>query len=151
MCTLQSLCLHYNIYVYSTISMCTLQSLMYTTISMVLHHRSQTFVRCRCCCEFIEIVTLRCHSLWTRQWINGSFGKSFPWNKIDNTFVAMFLFGIFARSAVSVTRVGEISPLWQILQVFGNFSTVDFLFGKILNLLWQPCCNTGPFFNVVND
>ena len=104
MCTLQSLCLHYNIYVYSTISMCTLQSLMYTTISMVLHHRSQTFVRCRCCCEFIEIVTLRCHSLWTRQWINGSFGKSFPWNKIDNTFVAMFLFGIFARSAVSVTR-----------------------------------------------
>ena len=51
----------------------------------------------------------------------------------------------------SVTRVGEISPLWQILQVFGNFSTVDFLFGKILNLLWQPCCNTGPFFNVVND
>ena len=31
----------------------------------------------------------------------------------------------------------EISPLWQKLKVFGNFSKLSLVFGKILNLLWQ--------------
>ena len=36
---------------------------------------------------------------------------------------------------VSLTRFGDISPLWQNLKVFGNFVRDYFVFGKILNLL----------------
>ena len=46
--------------------------------------------------------------------------------------------------ANSVTRLGEISPLWQNLKVFGNFVRDYFVIGKILNLLWQ-------FFNAVRQ
>ena len=36
------------------------------------------------------------------------------------------------------------------LQVFGNFLTVYFLFGKMLSLLWQICDIIGLIFNVAN-
>ena len=41
----------------------------------------------------------------------------------------------FNRS--SVTRFGEISPLWQNFQSLGQFLKVNLLFGKILARLWQ--------------
>ena len=41
----------------------------------------------------------------------------------------------FNRS--SVTRFGEISPLWQNFQSLGQFLKVNLLFGKILGRLWE--------------
>ena len=38
----------------------------------------------------------------------------------------------------------------NILQVFGKFLTVYFLFGKIVNLLWQICYTSGLIFIVAN-
>ena len=42
-------------------------------------------------------------------------------------------------ASASVTRCGEISPLWQNLKVFGPFLRVYLVFGKMLNLLWDIC------------
>ena len=58
----------------------------------------------------------------------------------------------------SVTWFGKISPLWQKSTVsLGQFSTVYFLFwkilnlfGKILNLFWQICDIVGLFVIVAN-
>ena len=41
----------------------------------------------------------------------------------------------FNRSSVS--RFGEISPLWQNFQSLGQFLKVNLLFGKILGRLWE--------------
>ena len=66
-------------------------------------------------------------------------------------------------SNVSIKRCssfGNPSSVWpdlakflhfgKILQVFGNILKVYFLFGEILNLLWQICCITGQIFIVTN-
>ena len=39
--------------------------------------------------------------------------------------------------ASSVTRFGEISLLGENLKSFGHFLSIDLVFGKIVNLLWQ--------------
>ena len=44
----------------------------------------------------------------------------------------------------------HICHLGKILQAFGNFLTVYFLFGKMLGLLWQICYTIGLNFIVVN-
>ena len=51
----------------------------------------------------------------------------------------------------SVTRFGEILPLWQKFVFFGNFLTVYFVFGKILMWLWQICDIIGLICIVAND
>ena len=48
----------------------------------------------------------------------------------------------------SVTRFGEISPLWTTF--FGHSPRIYFVFGKILNLLWQKFYVIGQIFIVVN-
>ena len=64
-------------------------------------------------------------------------------------------------STSSVTRFGEISPLWQqkfkslaiLTSLFSlwQFLQVSLVFGKILNLLWQSLKAIGQFFIVVNS
>ena len=49
------------------------------------------------------------------------------------------------RARSSVTRFGEISPLWQKLKGFGHFWRFIFALGKILNLLWQKKSNSVNF------
>ena len=38
---------------------------------------------------------------------------------------------------ISVTKLGEISPLWQKKLSLWQFLKVYLIFGKIVNLLWQ--------------
>ena len=51
------------------------------------------------------------------------------------------------KLTTSVTRFGEISPLWQKLKVFGKFLISYF---QILSLLWQNCDIIGLVFIVAN-
>ena len=51
---------------------------------------------------------------------------------------------------ISVTRIGEISPLWQIIYVFGNFLRVYLLFGIHFNPLWHFLNAIGQIFIDVN-
>ena len=44
---------------------------------------------------------------------------------------------LMAHLLTSVTRFGKISPLGQTLKNLSELFRVYFLFGKILNLLWQ--------------
>ena len=59
---------------------------------------------------------------------------------------------IFVKVGVgtSVSRFGEISPLWQNLQSLGQFSSVHIQFGNILNLLWLTLYTFGQIFIDVN-
>ena len=41
------------------------------------------------------------------------------------------------RSKAEWPDLCEISPLWQNLEVFGNFSGINLVFGNICNLFWQ--------------
>ena len=52
----------------------------------------------------------------------------------------------YRSKAISVTRFGEISPLWQKFTSFSKFLTVQYLFGKMLSLptlanLWRYWAN----------
>ena len=55
---------------------------------------------------------------------------------------------IFLPLLGSVTRFGEISPLWHNLKVLGKFLKVYFVFCKFLILLWQKCYTIGQVFMV---
>ena len=55
-----------------------------------------------------------------------------------------------AIATTRVTRIGEISPLWQNIQSLGHFSRVYLLFGKILSLLYQILHTFGPVIIEVN-
>ena len=52
--------------------------------------------------------------------------------------------------SISVTRFGKNCQYGNILQVFGKFFTVKFVFGKMLSLLWQICNCVGLIFIVGN-
>ena len=52
--------------------------------------------------------------------------------------------------SLSVTRFGDILPLWQNCTSLSNFLTVYFLFGKMLSLLCQTCHTIGLIFIVAN-
>ena len=43
---------------------------------------------------------------------------------------------IKSRLAASVTRFGEISPLWSNVKSLWQVLRVNLIFGKVLNLLW---------------
>ena len=49
-----------------------------------------------------------------------------------------------------VTRFGKILPLWQKFKSLWQFLTAYFLFGKVLNLLWQICEIVGLIFIFAN-
>ena len=51
----------------------------------------------------------------------------------------------------SVTRFGEISPLWHDYKIIGQFFKVYLVFGKMLILLWQKCYAIGQVFIVVDS
>ena len=53
--------------------------------------------------------------------------------------------------AYSVTRFGEILPLWQKFISLWHFLMVYFLFVKMQSLLWQICHIIGKIFSVAND
>ena len=59
---------------------------------------------------------------------------------------------IIAESVVliSVTRFGDISPFWQKFTSLWQILMVYFLFGKMLNLLWQICDIIGLIFIVAH-
>ena len=48
----------------------------------------------------------------------------------------------------SVTRFGKIRHLGKVLNDFGKFERVHYVFGNILNIFWQN--PIGQSFNVVN-
>ena len=51
---------------------------------------------------------------------------------------------------ISMTRFGEILPLWQkFTSLWQKFDSL-FLFGKMLSLLWQICDIVGLIFSVAN-
>ena len=50
----------------------------------------------------------------------------------------------------SVTRLGEISPLWKKFTSLWQILIVYFLFGKMLSLLWQICDIIGVIFIVAS-
>ena len=52
---------------------------------------------------------------------------------------------------ISMTRFGEILPLWQkFTSLWQKFDSL-FLFGKMLSLLWQICDIVGLIFSVPNS
>ena len=55
------------------------------------------------------------------------------------------------QTADSVTRFGEISPLWPNVKTLWPFESVDLVFGKILSLFRQICYAFGQIFIVVNS
>ena len=70
----------------------------------------------------------------------------------DKIFVSLVSVVCFPRFVLgcSVTRFGEISPLWQNFMNLCPMVEVLFsVFGKILNLLWQNSCVFGqPMFQM---
>ena len=67
---------------------------------------------------------------------------------------SMLLFFCFLinwdHNTTSVTRFGEISPLWQYFKSLGQFCIVYLVFSIILILLWKIFYAIWPFFTVVN-
>ena len=53
-------------------------------------------------------------------------------------------------SMISVTRFGEISPLWQNYKVLSAVLRVHLVFGKLLKLLLLKCFTIGHAFIVVD-
>ena len=56
-----------------------------------------------------------------------------------NWFCPCLVRCLWINDVCSVTRFGEISPLWPEFKVFVKFLTDYFLFCKMLRLLWQIC------------
>ena len=74
--------------------------------------------------------------------------KVFSWTFI--TISRRTLQKLATKIRCSVTRFGEISPLWQKFRCFGKSLTVYFLFGKMLSQLWQTCYIIFQIFTVAN-
>ena len=62
-----------------------------------------------------------------------------------------FFHHILPTSSPVWLDLAKICTFYNILQVFGKFFMVYFLFGKMLSLLWQICYTIGVIFNVAYD